>query len=142
MSILIEVKVSIMLPNCIIGADLGEEVRAAEILKRALWGKDLNAILKETSDGAFRYVPKELIESLGICTIGFYEDDLLIRTEYEAALKTLIFDRQYSLRNQLCGVVVIGQPGIGMSSLFILNNCVSHAIQENPAFFIIYCYAH
>jgi hypothetical protein len=79
MSILLsEVQVSITSPNCRNYTDLVEELRAAEKLKRTLWGKDLNAVLKKTSGGAFRYVPKEIVKPLEMNVIGYSEDGLLI----------------------------------------------------------------
>jgi hypothetical protein len=98
-----------------------EVVKAAESLKRALWGKGLDTILRVTSDGKWKYVPGEQIESLELAMLNYHErGGLLIRPEYEAALAMEIFDRQNAVEAQSCGVIVIGQPGIGaLCSLII-----------------------
>ena len=78
-STLIGVKVSIASPNFGNYADLVEVVKAAESLKRALWGVDLKTVLRWTSDGKWKYVPKEQIESLGMGKINYHNRGLLIR---------------------------------------------------------------
>ena len=122
MYILIEVKVSIMSPNFGNFADLVEVVKAVESLKRALWGKGLDTILRVTSNRTWRYVLEELIKFLGLDKINYRErGGLLIRTEYEAALKMEIFNRQKAIEAQSCGVIVIGRPGIGALFLLIIE---------------------
>jgi hypothetical protein len=122
MSMSIEVKVSITSPNFRNFADLVEVVNAAESLKRALWGKDIDTVLRWTSDHAMRYVPEEQIKSLELDKINFHEKGgLLIRKEYEAALETEIFNCQKAMEAQSCGVTVIGQPGIGALFLLIIK---------------------
>ena len=138
MSMLIEVMVSITSPKFGNFADLVEVVTAAESLKRALWGKDINTVLRWTSVHAMRYVPEEQIKSLALKKIKFSErGGLLIWEEYEAALQsfhrhftvkyiclaqTEIFNREMAMEAQSCGVIVIGQPGIGALFLLVVLN--------------------
>ena len=98
-----------------------EVIRAAEKLKETLWGKDINIILEKTSDGK-RYVPKKYIESLELSQLNCHEQiGLLIRPEYDAALDMPTFDREQAIRDQDCGVIVGGLPGIGTFSLPIIK---------------------
>jgi hypothetical protein len=89
-----------------------EVMRAAEELKKSLWGRDLQRILKKTSNG-LAYIEDDWICRLGIRRLGYSERGFLLRPEYEAALKMELFDRQRAMECNHGGVVVIGQPGIG-----------------------------
>jgi hypothetical protein len=115
MSILIEVQVSITLSDIELYADSVEAVRAAEKLKETLWGKNVDNILSKTSDNAWLYVSKERIKMLELQNIGYSErNGLLIRPEYGAAL----FNLRFKSMEKFCGVVIAGQPGIGLFSNF------------------------
>lgn len=118
---------------------------AAEGLYEQLWGKDLNIILREISvEGTtWKYVPKENIDHLQMRKLGYREESLLIRPEYETALAMFGYE---SAKDRNCGgVVVTGQPGIGMPVflLLILKQlpAKSKSWQENHVFVIICCFA-
>jgi hypothetical protein len=101
-------------------------VKAAESLKRVLWGKSLDTVLRVTSDGTRRYVPGEQIKSLGLDKIRYLEDGgLLIREEYGEALNAVIELRQMAIKDKSRGAIVMGQPGIGALFLptieYVLN---------------------
>jgi hypothetical protein len=90
-------------------------VLAAEELYEKLWGKDLNIILREVSVGGttWKYVPKETIDHLNMRRLDYLEEcGLLIWQEYDLALAT--FDYEGAMNCNCGGVVVTGQPGIGM----------------------------
>lgn len=124
-SILIKVQVSITSSDMELYTDLAEVVQTAEKLKNILWGKDIDVILTTTSNGMWKYVSKEWIKTLGLRYIGFNESNgLLIRPEYEIALGTTTFDHKKSMEEQFRGVVVTGQPGIGVLSSQSSNSCL------------------
>jgi hypothetical protein len=92
-------------------------MQAAEKLKITLWGKGLDIILEELSieGSTWKYVPKEQIHSLEIQKLGYDEGDgLLVRKEYEAAYKMDMFKSENALKLGCGGIVVTGQPGIGV----------------------------
>jgi hypothetical protein len=119
--------VSIASPNCRNYPDLVEleAVQAAEKLRRTLWGNKLNVILEEISvaGSTWQYVPKKWIDFLEMWKLGCRErNGLLVRPEYDAALKMETFDYEKA-KNQNCGgVIVTGQPGIGALSLLFIEN--------------------
>jgi hypothetical protein len=85
-------------------------------------GKGLDTILSVTSNRIWRYVPGEQIKFLGLDKINYREcGGLLIRAEYEAALKMAISNRQKAIEAQSRGVIVMGQPGIGAFFLLIIE---------------------
>ncbi|KAH9000060.1 hypothetical protein EDB92DRAFT_460114 [Lactarius akahatsu] len=94
--------------------DLGSEVQIAEQLYKTLWGKDLNVILEEISDGGttWTYVPKTHIDHLKMSELGYNETrGLLVRPEYDVAFGVL--QQDHETVEDCGGVVVTGQPGIG-----------------------------
>jgi hypothetical protein len=118
------VKVSITPPDCGKYTDLTEDVQAAEKLKKALWGKNLEDVLDETSYGGttWKYMSKQTINSLELRKLGYSEPDgFLIRPEYDVTLGSKILNREDTIRQQCHGVVVFGQPGIGVLFLLIIE---------------------
>ena len=89
---------------------------AAENLHRKMWGQNLSAVLDEVLDHdgvAWKYVRKGQLDLLEMDKFGYTEKALLVRAEYEVALKELHLKKE---RHDRCrGAVVIGQPGIGRS---------------------------
>jgi len=76
-----------------------------------MWGKDLEEMLLDVPDcEGLKYLPKAQVDHLQIGVLGYPEEVLLIRKEYIFALNNLILK---SLRAG-GGVLVDGQPGIGM----------------------------
>jgi hypothetical protein len=81
----------------------------------ALWKKPLDLMLRDVvtpAEKGLKYVPSDILETLGLFHMMFREYVLLIRDEYITAFCTL---HSWSSGNQsgLGGVVVTGQPGIG-----------------------------
>ena len=76
------------------------------------WGADLNVLLQPVPDCDLKYLGTDQIAPLK--SLFYPEDILLVREEY----KTL-YDDIWSYRNlpRVGGVVVSGQPGIGMHIL-------------------------
>jgi hypothetical protein len=108
-------------------------MQAAENLHEKNWGKDLSVILEEIYDHEeipWKYVPKKHIDSLEMAQLGYYEKGLLVRAEYTAAFDELCPKAE---KNGICrGVVVIGQPGIGILSLLFIDNAINCLLNANP----------
>jgi hypothetical protein len=116
---LIQVQVSIISPGHGHYPNLAVAVRAAENLKKTLWGKELALILEEISVNGttWKYVPKHWINSLKMRELGYREPGgLLVRSEYDVALRMEIFDREIAMKTRCGGVIVTGQAGIGVLS--------------------------
>jgi hypothetical protein len=116
---LTQVQVSIISPEHRNYPDLAEAVRAAENLKKTLWGKELAFILEEISVNGttWKYVPNHWINYLGMCELGYREPGgLLVRSEYDMALGMERFDREKKMEFRCGGIVVTGQAGIGVLS--------------------------
>lgn len=96
-------------------------MQAAEKLKDELWGRTLDRFSEEISiDGdTWQHVPHKHIVSLEMSQIGYDASGvgLLIRKEYENACKLPMFQGENALKSGCGGIVVTGQPGIGMFSL-------------------------
>jgi hypothetical protein len=99
-------------------------VRAAENLQRTLSGKNLNVILEEISveGSTWTYVPNKWIDSLEMLELDYTEEyGLLVRREYDVALGMAMFDYEKAKKLSCSGVVVTGQPGIGVLSSLIIG---------------------
>jgi hypothetical protein len=111
-----------------------EEVQAAEKLMETLWGKDLKVILAEAliENSTWKYVPEHWMKHLGISALGYRGQGLLIRPEYDIALGMEMFNREKSIQKHYRGIVVTGQPGIGvLSSLIIVELPLKCASRQN-----------
>ena len=76
-----------------------------------MWGKNLEEMLLDVPDcEGLKYLPKAQVDHLQIGYLGYLEEVLLIRKEHIFAMNNLT---SKSLRKG-GGVVVTGQPGIGM----------------------------
>ena len=94
-----------------------EDMRVAAKLKKTLWGKDFKSILEEISVNGttWKYVPKRWTDSMEIWELGYRERaGLLVRSEYDTAYKSKTFNCEISMAQNHGGVVVSGQPGIGV----------------------------
>lgn len=82
----------------------------------ALWGKSLDQILRKTTTGpagmSLQYMPKDSVVQLNLLLLNYQEDVLLIRKEYITAFDALVSRSTGQERGG--GVVVLGQPGIGV----------------------------
>ncbi|KAF8342458.1 hypothetical protein F5887DRAFT_974351 [Amanita rubescens] len=85
-----------------------------QTLYGALWNKPLDSILLDApasaSGSVLKYISLSVLEDLGLTSMNYEEDVLLIRKEYDTALDTF---KRWSLVRKSGGVVVTGQPGIG-----------------------------
>jgi len=91
------------------------DMRVAEKLHETLWGKEFKVLLEEVSDDegtTWKYVPRKYIDSLEMSALGYPEGALLVRAQYDAALKK--FDPKAASKRG-CGVVIKGQSGTGKS---------------------------
>jgi hypothetical protein len=87
----------------------------AQELYTALWNNPLDTMLLDEFDDSakpFKYVPDAQIERLRLDRLNYHESVLLVREEYISAFDTLESRSLGSSRGG--GVVVVGQPGIGM----------------------------
>jgi hypothetical protein len=98
-------------------------MQAAKKLKDTLWGKKLNGILEEVSvdeNTTYKFVPREWIRSLDIRNLDYSEPlGLLIRPEYNIAFEMMRLDREQATALNSGGIVITGQPGVGVFSLII-----------------------
>ena len=81
----------------------------AEKLQKAMWGQDLNNILRDVDQcKGFKYVPADVVDSFQLVELGCCAKVILVREEY---LSTMIALER--LHNNPGGIVVTGHPGIG-----------------------------
>jgi len=97
---------------------LGPVIEAAEMLPvyECLWGAELAQIVEQMDYGGtrWRYVPKRHLDSLQMPILGYVEDGLLIRSEYDLAIEAFCVDT--SITRKCEGVIVTGHPGIGKTA--------------------------
>jgi hypothetical protein len=88
-------------------------LEAAHLVYYEFWGKPLDELLHSVTDcgGNFKYFTEEQINTLRLRDLLYTGDALLVRDEYEVSYKALCSYKEDSL---IWGVVVTGQPGIGM----------------------------
>jgi hypothetical protein len=88
-------------------------LEAAHLVYYKFWGKNLDEILQPVPDcGNFKHLTNEQILSLRLNRLNYDEDVLLVRGEYEVTYRDLwSYNEGAPARG---GVVVTGQPGIGM----------------------------
>jgi hypothetical protein len=85
-------------------------------LHTALWNHSLDTVLLEETDDSgkpFKYVPKAQMERLRLDFLSYHASVFLVREEFVFAFDAL---ESRSLNPHSGGVVVMGQPGIGMWS--------------------------
>jgi hypothetical protein len=94
------------------------QLSVARRLYQALWGNGLlDTILEQVPGRKEKCLSKSQVSGLQLRELGYDAKTLLVREEYETALKTfedLPADHDYG------GVAVVGQPGIGTCSRVLL----------------------
>jgi len=109
--------------------------KAAERLHDALWkqNKEFWRIFKDQGE-SWRCVDESFINDLQL--LQYREECLLIREEYQTVSRDLhcLYD---SVEKKRCGVVMTGQPGIGMVILPV-DNALLMPMQARPVFYTIY----
>lgn len=100
------------------------------------WGKEIDESLRLVLDSKFKYLPKELIDSLLVKHFRCGEDVLLVREEYKVAYRELqlLENPEDALEPRSGGVVVTGQPGFGaylMLTTIIFADNSPNSTQEN-----------
>ena len=90
-------------------SDVMRLLGVAEKLQKAMWGQDLNNILRDVDQcKGFKYVPADVVDSFQLVELGCCAKVILVREEY---LSTMIALER--LHNNPGGIVVTGHPGIG-----------------------------
>ena len=97
------------------GAPMGSpsiscEYEAAKNLHREMWRNDFSRLLKADKCNGFKYLPATEVQRLQLEVLGCEAGAILFREEYIFTLKRL-----EERRPNIGGVVVTGQPGIGMT---------------------------
>ena len=90
-------------------------MQAAENLYEKMWGQNLDQKLKVHSEVIgvrWKYLSKDYLDLLQLPTLGYLEDVLLFRDEYSTAMAS--FNPEETRKGGSHGVVVTGQPGIGI----------------------------
>ena len=86
--------------------------QVGERFYQAIWGRQLQEMLLDVPDGGdLKYIPQTSVDELGLRDLGYNERCLLVRHEFISALDHLT---SMSSNDRSGGVVVTGQPGIGM----------------------------
>lgn len=108
-------------------------LEAAHLLYYKLWCEGgLDKLLQPVPGHNGKYLPKEVVKSLQLQSLSYNESVLLIREEYELAFQYLQVEegKKQQIRNS--GVVITGQPGIGMClSPAVISFANSHLILEH-----------
>ena len=76
------------------------------------WLEGLDELLQPVPGCNLKYLPEEQIDSLKLDHLSYNESVLLVREEYEVAFGYL--QEKERLRRRSAGMVITGQPGIGM----------------------------
>ena len=76
------------------------------------WWEGLDELLQPVPGCNLKYLPEEQINSLKLDHLSYNESILLVRKEYEVALRYL--QEKKGPRRRSAGMVVTGHPGIGM----------------------------
>ena len=112
------------------------------------WLEGFDELLQPVPGCNLKYLSEEHINSLQLDHLFYNESVLLVREEYEIAFTYLqSFEEKKSPRRRSTGMVVTGQPGIGMhllpAALSFANNrlVLQLPIQESPVSYTIFCFA-
>jgi hypothetical protein len=89
-------------------------LEAAYLVYYKFWGEGLDKILQPAPGCDLKYLPEEHINSLKLKRLSFDESVLLVREEYEVAFTHLQSCEEIKGQSRRRGMVVTGQPGIGM----------------------------
>ena len=76
-----------------------------------MWRKDLEKMLLSVNEcNPLKYLPNKEVDNLQLQILGCRADVILIRKEYNFTVEML-----NNIRREQTGMLVTGQPGIGMS---------------------------
>ena len=79
------------------------------------WWGGLDELVQPVPDCDLKYLPEEHIDSLKLDHLSYNESVLLVREEYEVTFRYLqSCEENKRLQRRSAGMVVTGQPGIGM----------------------------
>jgi hypothetical protein len=125
----------------------GHVLGVVQELHNALWNKPWDTMLLDESDDSaesFKYLPNEHIEKLQLVDLGYDESVLLVRAEYISAFYEL--QSRSSSPGRGGGIVVTGQPGIGMwpspiKSSFLLRLGRQSITKGRPRSSSTFCFA-
>ena len=87
-------------------------LEAGYLVYYKFWWAGFDELLQPVLGCNLKYLPEEHIDSLQLGHLSFNESVLLVREEYEVAF-TYLQEKQRPCRKS-AGMVVTGQPGIGM----------------------------
>ena len=112
------------------------------------WLGGFDELLQPVPDCNLKYLPEEHIDSLQLDHLSYNESILLVREEYEVTFSYLqSCEEKKRPQRRSAGMVVTGQPGIGMhllpAALSFANNrlVLQLPIQESPVSYTIFCFA-
>jgi hypothetical protein len=89
-------------------------LEVAHLVYRKFWGTSLDDILQHIPGSNLNYLPEDLINTLGLDVLLYHDTFLLVRKEYEATYREI---SRYKENPMSGGVVITGQPGIGVHLL-------------------------
>ena len=87
-------------------------LETAYLVYYKFWWQGFDQLLQPVPDSNLKYLPEEQIDSLQLGHLSYTESVLLVREEYEVTFGYL--QEKSSPRRRSAGMVVTGQPGIGM----------------------------
>ena len=91
---------------------------AARLVYDTFWGKDFDTLLQPVSNYSdFKHLSQNRLSSLRLDLLQYDEDVILVREEYKTVYKDLVSYQDGRQKTRSGGVVVTGQPGIGMHPL-------------------------
>ena len=105
------------------------------------WGNEIDESLRLVPDSKFKYLPKELIDSLLVKHLRYGEDVLLVREEYKVAYRELqlLENPEDALEPRSGGVVVTGQPELVRTSCRPPSSLLTiHPIQSRKSCFLYF----
>jgi hypothetical protein len=101
----------------------------AETIYAAMWNKPLDHLLEEVvvNSTSFKYLSSDHLKQLRLKQMNFNGGVLLVREEYSILLSALEawWHRRNDAQPPPSGVVVTGQPGIGVSNLNNIFLCTN-----------------
>jgi hypothetical protein len=113
-------------------------LKSAHLVYYKFWGKHLDGILELVGPdcGNLKYLSQNQIGPLDLHPLLFVEEVFLVCDEYEIVYKDLCLYKEE--KDECGGVVVTGQPGIGMLlSPTLAPSLTQLPIQERPASYTI-----
>jgi hypothetical protein len=94
-----------------------------------IWGRNFEEMLLDVPNcGGLKYIPETQVNELGLQWLGYSRYDLLIYNDYISAFNHLV---SMSVNSTSGGVVVIGQPRIGMTQNSLLYTITFLTLASN-----------